>query len=152
MSNPEFDLLKPLIDTSGRTPVIISDQPNWVKPEHLDITRKFFNDLLDQWVSDWESRDPKRYLQHYSKQSFSSKNYNYASWATHKTQVNSSKSLIDVNLSDISLFAYPGETDMVVAEFKQQYHSNNFDSSASKRQYWQLDDNKQWKIIFEGSQ
>ena len=153
MSNPEFDLLKPFVDVMAKTPVIIADYANWVEPEHLDVTRKFFNDLLNRWVEDWESRDPKRYLAHYSKSSFQSRDHDYSSWAAHKTKINTSKTLINVTLSDISLFAYPGEKDMVVAEFQQQYHSNNFDSSSAKRQYWQLDKrDKQWKIIYEGPQ
>lgn len=151
MSNPEFDLLKPLIEPTGKTAVIITEQVNWIKPEHLDVTRNFFNNLLEQWVADWESRDPERYLKHYSKDSFTSRDHDYKSWAAHKTSVNTSKTLIEVRLSDISLFAYPGEADMIMAEFTQQYHSNNFDSTAAKRQYWQMDANNEWKIIYEGS-
>lgn len=152
MSNSEFDLLKPLVGVNSKTPVIISDRINWVKPDHLDVTRSFFSGLLEQWVIDWESRDPARYLQHYSKTSFSSKDHNYTSWSKHKTSVNLNKTLIDVDLSDISFFAYPGESDLVVAEYTQQYHSNNFDSTSAKRQYWQLDANSNWKIIYEGPQ
>ncbi len=152
MSNPEFDRLKPLIDPSDKTPVIISDHVSWIKPEYLDVTRDFFNALLQQWVADWESLDPQRYLSHYDQAEFFSSTHNYASWARHKTTLNARKSSISVELSNISLFSYPGERELVVAEFTQDYSSNNFDSSAHKRQYWRQNVNGEWKIIFEGTQ
>jgi murein L,D-transpeptidase YafK len=152
MSNSEFDLLKPLIQPKSKTAVIISDQLSWVSPEHLDVTRNYFNGLLQKWVADWESRDPERYLSHYSKSEFISGNSDYNSWAAQKTAVNASKSKIDIELSNISLFAYPGERDLIVAEFTQNYRSNNFDSESDKRQYWRRDINGDWKITFEGPQ
>ncbi len=152
MSNPEFEQLKPLIKPELKTTVVISDQPVWVKPKYLEVTRAFFNQSLQQWVKDWESRDPARYLSHYDKKLFFSRDGNYAKWAKHKTAVNSRKRLIDVELSNISLFAYPGEQDMIVAEFTQNYRSDNFDSESDKRQYWRQNANNEWKIIFEGQQ
>lgn len=152
MSNPEFEQLKPLIKPEFKTTVLISDHPTWVKPEHLEVTRAFFNQLLQEWVKDWESRDPVRYLSHYDKKSFFSRSGNYTNWAKHKTAVNTSKRVIDVGLSNVSLFAYPGEQDMIVAEFTQTYHSDNFDSESEKRQYWRRTANNEWKIIFEGPQ
>ena len=152
MSNPVFEQLKPLIKPELETTVVISDHPDWVKPEQLEITRAFFNQTLQQWVKDWESRNPARYLSHYDKKSFFSRDGNYASWAKHKTAINSSKRVIDVELSNISLFAYPGEQDMIIAEFTQNYYSDNFDSESEKRQYWHRSANNEWKILFEGSQ
>lgn len=152
MSNPDFDLLKSFVEPQARTTVIINDQINWVKPEHLAVTRDFFQQLLDNWVNDWESLDPQRYLSHYDRKAFFSRDHNFDSWAKHKTAVNASKTKIDVKLNNLSLFAYPGEKDMVVAEFTQNYSSNNFDSESEKRQYWRRNPQGEWKIIYEGSQ
>lgn len=152
MSNPEFEQLKSLIKPELKTAVVISDNPAWVKPEYLAATREFFKQTLQHWVKDWESRDPARYLSHYDKKSFFSRDGDYTSWAKHKTAVNSSKRVIDVELSNISLFAYPGEQDMIVAEFTQNYSSDNFDSESEKRQYWHRTANNEWKILFEGTQ
>jgi len=152
MSNPEFDKLKPLIDPVDKTPVIISDQLTWIKPEYLSTTRDFFNNMLQKWASDWESLDTQRYLSHYDQSEFFTSEHDYASWAKHKAALNANKSNIGIELSNVSLFTYPGERELVVAEFTQEYSSNNFDSSAEKRQYWRRNANGQWKIIFEGTQ
>lgn len=152
MSNPEFELLKPLIETNNRTTVIISDKISWIKPEHIELTRIYFNTLLQQWVADWESLNMERYLSHYDKMAFFSRDHNYNSWAKQKKVLNASKSNIDVDLSNISLFTYPAEPELIVAEFTQNYTSNNFDSIADKRQYWRRNQNGEWKIIFEGAQ
>ncbi len=152
MSNPEFDRLKPLIEPDSKTPVIISDKITWIRPEYLNVTRDYFNALLQQWVSDWESLDSHRYLSHYDKSEFFTSDHNFSSWAKHKTSLNANKSNIDVVLSNVSLFSYPGERELVVAEFTQNYSSNNFDSRAEKRQYWRRNTNGKWKIIFEGTQ
>ncbi|MCP4009101.1 MAG: L,D-transpeptidase family protein, partial [Proteobacteria bacterium] len=152
MSNPEFDRLKPLIEPDSKTPVIISDKITWIKPEYLNVTRDYFNALLQQWVSDWESLDSQRYLSHYDKSEFFTSNHSFSSWAKYKTSLNANKSNINVVLSNISLFSYPGERELLVAEFTQNYSSNNFESRAEKRQYWRRNANGKWKIIFEGTQ
>ncbi|MEE9448251.1 MAG: L,D-transpeptidase family protein, partial [Arenicellales bacterium] len=76
MSNPDFDLIKPLIEAKNQTTVIISDKTDWIAPKDLDVTRNVFNALLQTWVSDWESRDAEQYLRHYDKNKFSSKDHN----------------------------------------------------------------------------
>ncbi len=152
MSNPEFDQIKPLISVPNKTPVIISDHPNWVKPEHLDVTRNHFNSLLNRWVEDWESLDTSKYLSHYDNALFFAKGHNYRSWAEHKKIVIGNKNEIVVALSDISFYAYPGEENLVVAEFNQDFQSNTYNSQSAKRQYWKLNENDEWKIIHEGLQ
>ncbi len=152
MSNPVFEQLKPLIKPARKTTVIISDHPNWVKPEHLELTRSFLNGLLQSWVKDWESRDINRYLSHYDNADFFSPDGNYTRWKKHKSAVNAGKRQINIDLSNISLFAYPGEQDLVVAEFTQNYRSDNFNSETEKRQYWRRNANNEWKIIYEGPQ
>ena len=58
------------------------------------------------------------------------------------------KRYIDVTVSDISLFRYPGER-MILAEFTLDYHSDNFDFAAKKEQYWRQDGEGQWRIFRE---
>jgi len=152
MSNPEFEQIKPLINPKQKTTVIISDHPNWIKAEHLARTRAFLHSQLQQWARDWESLDTGRYLSHYDKHDFFSPGGDFQHWAKRKTAINAGKSRIDVELSDISLFAYPGEQDLVVAEFTQNYQSDKFNSETQKRQYWRRNANNEWKILYEGPQ
>jgi histidinol-phosphate/aromatic aminotransferase/cobyric acid decarboxylase-like protein len=74
----------------------------------------------------------------------------YGAWAKQKQMVNSAKSWIKVSLSNVSMFTYPEQPDMVVVNFEQDYSSNNLSNRMKKRQYWIKQDNH-WKIIYEGA-
>ena len=41
--------------------------------------------------------------------------------------------------------------DLMVATFKQKYESNNHSSEMWKRIYWRKEQDKKWRIVFEGS-
>ena len=64
--------------------------------------------------------------------------------------MNSAKSWIRVNLSGLSVFTYPGQPDLVLVNFEQEYSSSNLSNRMKKRQYW-IKKNNRWKIIYEGA-
>ena len=104
---------------------MIADGLNWRDASDIKAKRLEFNTALDGWVKDWESTDVDRYGAHYSKD-FHSEDHDRDAWLNHKRRVNLSKQYIRVSLDDVSLFAYPGERDMVVVTFEQDYQSSNF--------------------------
>jgi murein L,D-transpeptidase YafK len=104
---------------------------------------------FEQWRKDWASLDTGAYLKHYAR-NFSSNNMDYPAWAKQKQLVNSSKSWIKINLTNVSMFTYPEHPDMVVVDFEQDYDSSNLSNRMKKRQYWIKQDNL-WKIIYEGA-
>ena len=53
------------------------------------------------------------------------------------------------NLSDVSLLAYPGEDNTVLARFFQRYESSNFNAKGWKEQLWRKQDSGEWRIVFE---
>jgi len=67
----------------------------------------------------------------------------------YKTRVNASKHYIKVDISDLDLFRYPGDSDLVLAEFTQDYSSNNYHQVTRKQQYWHCDSNGRWRIVLE---
>lgn len=150
MSNPEFDIIRPFIQSSGRTPVIISEHTRWVRPQELLEKRVLFHRLLTRWEQDWESMDSARYLSHYDAEHFMHPQTQYKDWIAKQTALSARKTMIDIDISELSLFAYPGETDMVIAQFTQDYHSNDPNSRADVEQYWQRNAAGDWKIIYEG--
>jgi hypothetical protein len=75
----------------------------------------------------------------------------YASWVEYKRRVNPSKKFIKVKLTDTSMFLYPGEKQLMVVTFVQDYASDNFKRKFTKRQYWQLEKDGQWRIVYEGA-
>ena len=131
------------------TPVIITSEINWVSPERNRGTRESLQQAIDQWRGDWESRDTERYLRHYSSE-FRGGNLDYSAWADHKRQINAQKSWIKVKVSEVSMFLYPGNENLAVVTFNQNYASSNITNTMRKRQYW-IRENGQWRILNEGA-
>ena len=132
----------------GVTPVIITRQMDWSddadKGERDSLLKTF-----EQWRSNWSSLDTEGYLSHYAKD-FSSGSVKLPAFAQQKRLVNSGKTWIKVKVSDLSVFTYPNQPDMVVVSFEQDYDSNNLSNRMHKRQYWIKRDGR-WKIIYEGA-
>jgi len=147
LANDDLDKLAPYLQV-GITPVIITNQVDWAN-ENDQIERDALLQEFEQWRKDWASLDTDTYLKHYS-QNFSSDNMNYPAWAKQKQQVNSAKSWIKVNISNVSVFTYPEQPNMVVVNFEQDYNSNNLSNRMKKRQYWIKQSNR-WQIIYEGA-
>ncbi|MEJ2177500.1 MAG: L,D-transpeptidase family protein [Gammaproteobacteria bacterium] len=145
LSNDEFFDIQQFISTDGSTPVIISSKFDWVEPERKSIVSESAFSILDQWQSDWESLDTDKYLSHYSRSQLA----NFDQFAAQKHRVNKSKKYIEVDLNNVSIYGYPGNEDMMVVSFDQEYRSNNHRSVTQKRQYWKKQ-NGTWQIIHEG--
>ena len=148
LANADLDALSKKLQI-GLTPVIISEQVEWLSLDDWNAERNALNAEIGRWRSDWESRDTERYLSHYSKK-FATDKENFADWGRHKRQVNSGKSWIKVDLSNFSMFRNPGKDELVVVTFDQDYRSNNLSNTMKKRQYWTKEGGK-WRIIYEGA-
>ena len=132
----------------GTTPVIITNRMDWSddadKAEHAALLKE-----IEQWRSDWASLNTDSYLNHYASD-FATGNFNRDTWSVQKRLVNSGKSWIKVGLSDVSIFPYPNQPNLVVVNFEQDYSSNNLANRMKKRQYWMKRDNR-WQIVYEGA-
>ena len=148
LANADLDALSKKLQI-GLTPVIISEQVEWLSLDDWNAERNALNAEIERWRSDWESLDTDRYLTHYSKK-FSADQQNLAQWGQHKRQVNSGKSWIKLKLSNFSMFRNPGKDELVVVTFDQDYRSNNLSNTMKKRQYWTKEGGK-WRIIYEGA-
>jgi murein L,D-transpeptidase YafK len=130
------------------TPVILADNVDWInKDEWLD-QRLQFQQALEQWRVDWESRDADQYLRHYSAE-YEGLGKNYKDWVSYKKRVNPSKEFIKIKLSDTSMFRYTNGLDILVVTFNQDYQSNDVQRKTRKRQYWKMENDGQWRIFFE---
>jgi murein L,D-transpeptidase YafK len=133
----------------GSTPIVIADSIDWVKAEEVESLRSGLAAAIENWRSDWESRNTDAYLRHYAR-NFTSNGMNLAQWSAQKRQVNAGKNWIKVRVSDISLLLYPGKEEIAVATFDQDYASSNLSNRMMKRQYW-IRENSHWRIVFEGA-
>lgn len=148
LSNPDLDALATTLQI-GVTPVIITDKMEWVSPEDGRAQRNELAQQLETWRRNWESRNTEQYLRHYSK-NFSTKEQSLDEWAAHKHKVNAAKSWIKINLSNVSMFFYPGKDNVAVVNFEQDYASSNLSNRIKKRQYW-IRENNRWRIVYEGA-
>jgi murein L,D-transpeptidase YafK len=132
----------------GVTPVIIASQIDW--SDEADRTeRAALLKEIEQWRSDWASRDTEAFLAHYA-HDFSAGGVNLAAFAQQKRLVNSGKTWIKVKMTNVSVFPYPSQPNLVVVNFEQDYDSNNLSNRMHKRQYWMKRDGR-WQIVYEGA-
>ncbi len=148
LANDDLNRLGAYIQT-GKTPVIIAEQVEWVAYDRLDAGRADLTAALDQWTKDWESLDTARLLRHYSP-SFRSGSQDIQSFSASKQKVNAAKTWIKVELNKVSLMLYPERPDFALVSFEQVYKSSNLSDRTLKRQYW-VRENGRWKIIHETS-
>ncbi len=149
LSNDDFNTLVDVLESNG-TPVIFADRLDTLDVDRWNRIKPEFRDALANWRTDWESLDADRYLAHYSRD-FRSPDKDYRAWRAYKQRVNSAKTYIKVEISALDAFVYPGERQMIVATFKQNYESNNVNSQVTKRQYWRLEADGIWRIVYEGT-
>jgi murein L,D-transpeptidase YafK len=148
LANPDLESVGRHVQV-GLTPVIIADEIEWADAGAIAAERAALAGALEQWRSDWQSRDTGRYLAHYSSR-FASPGQDLAAWSAHKRKVNAGKKWIKVDLARVAMFRYPRERDFVVVTFDQNYRSSSLSNVMRKRQYW-VKEGAQWKIIYEGA-
>jgi murein L,D-transpeptidase YafK len=140
--------------SSGRTPVIIAKSINWLNDQEntkayaSEQEKQALDASIAQWLSDWRKQDTPQYLSHYSRD-FSSNGLNYQQWAEHKARVQAAKPDIKIDISNMSMFTYPGSSKkLVVVDFTQSFKSAHLNNQMQKRQYWLYEDHT-WKIVYE---
>jgi murein L,D-transpeptidase YafK len=148
LANQDLDMLAKTLQI-GLTPVIISNDIEWLSLDDWQAERSALLKKIDEWRIDWESRDIERYLSHYSKR-YESGDQKYVEFAAQKRQVNTGKTWIKVQLNNTSMFRSPGSEEMAVVTFEQDYKSNNLSKIVKKRQYW-IREGGQWKIVHESA-
>jgi murein L,D-transpeptidase YafK len=148
LANSDLETVGRLV-TDAEVPVLISDGIHWVERGLMDGRRREVKAILDAWRRDWESLDFERYSENYSKD-FVSEDKTRAEWLRYKRRINAAKTFIRVNLANVSTFGYPGEAEMLVVTFEQDYRSSNFQDRTKKRQYWRREADGRWRILFEG--
>jgi murein L,D-transpeptidase YafK len=151
LTNEEFQHIIPYVQT-GKTPVIITESVRWITTSQWLQQNIEIQSVLETWRQTWEAGDINAYLSQYSTDFWSAR-HDRNSWKRYKTAVFASKSYQKIDLSDISLFSYPAPQpypEMMVANFTQEYHSNNYNGRVHKQLYWVKQDGR-WQILYEGS-
>lgn len=148
LANEDLVSLQPMI-AAGTTPVILADRLDWLPGARLAGERETLMKNIEGWRSKWATLDTNGYLGYYAPDFRTDDGMSKAAFSEYKQRVNAGKKRVQVRLSQISLFAYPGEKGLVVAQFVQDYKSDNFTTSSRKDQYWRQQPNGDWKIVRE---
>lgn len=151
LSNPDLMKLSSVLD-NNKIPIIISFQSlKDLESRNKNLAERKLSliNAIERWREKWEDQDTESYLKFYSKNFFSQKD-NYDSWAERKKIIQAQKQKVFVGLSEISFFDYPNtENEMVLVDFIQDYKSPTINNKMNKRQYW-INENNEWRIMYEG--
>jgi len=148
LANADLADLKSLI-VPGMTPVVLSDKVDWLPPEAVDQQREELSKRIENWRSKWSALNTEAYLSFYGDDFHTDDGMNKGQFEIYKRRVNQGKRHIEVKLRDLDLFSYPGEQNLVLAEFTQEYRSDNYTTSTRKEQYWRREADGSWKIVRE---
>jgi murein L,D-transpeptidase YafK len=148
VSNPDFQHIGKYINPQNSTPVIVAEKVNWISREQWLAERQQVMQLLSGWIIDWESLDHERYSSHYSRTELDAYGRDFRAWDGHKRWVNRDKTWVHVQYSKLNIFNYPGEQDLILMQFVQNYRSNNLNTDAHKELYWRKHGDG-WQIVQE---
>lgn len=149
IDNSAFEWLQEHLN-EGVTRVLLGDQIEWASTSHINLVREEIKSSFDKWLTDWQAIDNPSYLSFYA-DNFSSFDRNLEQWIAYKNRIHDAKEWIDIDISDLNIFAYPGEQDLIVTEYYQNYRSSNFNATGMKQLFWRKQNDGSWKIIFEGA-
>lgn len=148
VSNEVLQNYAPFIST-GESLFVLSEEMNWLSPGAGQASSDVLVSI-DKWKAAWMAKDNPRYLGMYH-EDFTDSKRNLSQWSSYKTRVNNSKSYIKVKLSQMSVVVYPGEENLVISRFYQEYESNNFKWKGWKQLLWRRNQDGEWRILFEGN-
>ena len=146
LNNNDLETLSAKLSPQN-TIVVITDHINWISPETAIERRTQFAQQISDWQHDWESLNINHYASHYA-DDFTAGDKPYSRWLAEKRQINNGKRWIQVKFEHMSLYAYPGQKNLYLADFMQDYSSNNLSDVTHKHLYWTQHD-EQWKIVAE---
>jgi murein L,D-transpeptidase YafK len=146
VSNDDLQKLSRIVEV-GKTPILIGDQVEFVKPSVREDDRKLADSLLEAWRRDAERRDSDQLRTHYSARFKSINDENADTWITRQQFLPGAKR-VHVALQDTSHFRQPSHEEIIISTFTQQTAVGKFHHSVRLRQYWARE-GAQWKIVSE---
>lgn len=148
LANQDFTSLSSYVQP-GQTPVIISDEVEWLSLDDWQNSRRSLNEAIEAWRRDWESLDVDRLLSHYAKD-FRNGRVDRDGWAQQAQQFNRGRNALVVAIDKLSMFRNPGKDELVVVTFEQTLRGKGLTDTQRKRQYW-VREGGSWKIAYEAA-
>jgi murein L,D-transpeptidase YafK len=149
LANADLLSLKPHIQF-GQTTVVLSDAVEWLPRADWQARRDTLRTEVERWRERWSAVDTESYLAYYA-EDFTAGSMSRSAFVAHKRRVNAGKAFIDVSLSDLELYRYPGEAPLWLARFTQRYRSDNYSRQTEKDQFWRQTPDGRWQIVAENN-
>ncbi len=173
VSNPDMRDLVELIESVG-TPVVIAERVRWEAPEEVERRAAEIEAAISAWSSDWAHVAHQAYSDHYHApdqrvdalvRSLSQDTREAcepvallratSDGADGQTRpldqqgVDAPQRCRQGAITDLSIFAYPGEPDTVMVTFQEDPRDTLSDDEGRRRQYWRRGDDGRWRILFD---
>lgn len=149
LTNQDLHKLSASVEV-GKTPVVISDNVEFVSKTKWDAERSMATRLLDSWRRDVESLNPARVMTNYSRRFKSGLGEDLSTWFVKNQQSMTGVQSVSIQLRDVTFFVYPGQDNLIVGTFTQDALIGKGKHSVRKRQYW-AKEGAQWKIVSENN-
>ena len=147
LNNQLFEKLTAYIEP-GKTPLLLTTTTKWLPPEEWKAQKQALLDTMNRWRQDWEDLKVEKYLSYYSTD-YRTVSQNYEQMVKQTQRNAKQKTFVKVEIKDLDIFSYPGESGLLTTIFDQNYQSNNYNIKYRKQQFWQHE-TEGWKIIYEG--
>lgn len=147
IDNPTLNTLAPYINT-GDTYMVIDEELQWQDADLATLEVEPIEAHFHRWLDAWKNIDNDIYLNYYA-EDFNNLEKDKATWESYKRRIHRHKKFIDVKISNLSVFDYPGEENLISVRYYQAYKSSNYRWNGWKEQLWKNVDGD-WKIVYEG--
>ncbi|MBK4736060.1 L,D-transpeptidase family protein [Noviherbaspirillum pedocola] len=147
MTNRDMSQLVDTVDVNN-TPVIISDREEFITKEKWAAERTRALMLVEQWRQDAEIMPLQRLRSRYAKAFKSADGESADDWLKKTQATLSGPGKVQIGVSELEAFDYPGQSNLVAISFLQTLTSGKTKQTVRRRQYWTVEDN-QWRIVSE---
>jgi len=147
LANEDLLSLKQIIHID-ETPVIFSDHVDWVAPERQAARRAEIKSRIEGWRAAWAKHDSAEYQNFYARD-FRGNDGSSRPHFDDAKLLSKTTTPLDIHLTGLNLFAYPGQQDLMLAQFTQDYSIDSVSHISRREQYWQRQSSGRWKIVYE---
>lgn len=145
LANPDLQHIIRTVEVRT-TPVVITNELQWVAPQSTRSASKPFEETLMGWRNAKAAGNLQQLLSYYTPD-FSSNGKTLAQWMpTLKSEIEQTQGR-SIQIKDLSLLRWTDTADTMVVTFGEVADGTRV--GWTKRQYWIRQEN-QWKIFFEG--
>ena len=126
------------------TPVIITQEINFVEKEQLLRERAQIKSLIANWTYAWKGGHIDRYMSFYAN-GFTGQGKTRLQWRAYKKRLSEHYRAVDMTIDNLQILREGG---IALAKFDQTYRADRFYSFGEKRLYLQQK-SPEWKIVDE---